>query len=282
MKKPGLLIFVLLSMGLYAYKYFHSPINSPINSPTKSPTKGSVSVSIEQISEFKTLRIAHAGGGIASKTYTNSYEALNSNLQKGFLYFELDFSFTKDNGLVCLHDWKHTFKRTFGFDVDEKITLIEFEDLVSEKAEFTNCTLDGLAAWMNENPAAIIVTDVKENNITALKMISSTLPNANKRVIPQIYQPKNFDIIKALGFEQIIWTLYRFSGSADEVLSWTAKFQQPFAITMPKRRVKSILPEELNRRHIPTYVHTINSAEELEKLVTTLLITEIYTDFLPP
>jgi len=236
----------------------------------------------KQTAEFNPLRVAHAGGGVEKKTYTNSYEALESNYNKGFRYFELDFSFTSDDQLVCLHDWTHSFTRSFGFETESRTSLKEFEELVEKKSRFTKCTLDGLALWMEEHPDASIVTDVKEHNLKALHMIHETLPNPQRRIIPQVYQPKNFGKVKEIGFNQVIWTLYRFKGSDEEVLEWAAQFYGPFAITMPKRRVESTLPREFEKRHIPTYVHTVNSAEEFEKLVSGFGITEIYTDFLCP
>ena len=58
-------------------------------------------------------RIAHAGGQVNGATYTNSLEALEENYQAGFRAFEIDFSFTSDRQLVCLHDWEESFTRSF-------------------------------------------------------------------------------------------------------------------------------------------------------------------------
>ena len=135
---------------------------------------------------------------------------------------------------------------------------------------------------MQENPLSYIVTDVKEDNIKALEIIYETLPSANERVIPQIYQPHNFDAIKKVGFEEVIWTLYRFGGDNSSVLEWLNNFSGSIAIAMPKSRAESALPKTLAKRQIPTYVHTVNSIREFEKFTTVFGITEIYTDFLPP
>ena len=231
---------------------------------------------------FIVRRVAHAGGGVNNKTYTNSIEALDSNIKKGFQYFEIDFSFTKDRRLVCLHDWKRSFKRSFGFETDEKVTLREFDYLVKNKSEFQKCTAASLTEWMEKNPIAYIVTDAKENNIEALKIILKTLPNAKTRVIPQVYNPENLEAIKDLGFERMIWTLYRFGGDNDEVLDWVEKFHAPIAVTMPKSRAESDLPKELAVRKIPTYVHTVNTTQDAEKYITILGVSELYTDFLQP
>ena len=234
------------------------------------------------IPRFRPLRVAHAGGGIKGKTYTNSLEALDQNISNGFLYFELDFSFTKDGRLVCIHDWRKSFKRAFGFYTKEKPTLETFESLVKNKSEFTECTLESLAHWMQENPSAFIITDLKEDNLKGLKNIAKVIPEFERRIIPQIYDPRNFLTVKNMGYKQIIWTLYRYDGSNDDVLDWVDKFDGPFAITMPKSRGTSNLPRKLASKDIPTYVHTINTVEEMNTLVKKFEVTEIYTDFLRP
>lgn len=238
--------------------------------------------SLDPVIGFKPLRVAHAGGGINKNKYTNSYEALNSNIKKGFQYFELDFSFTKDNRLVCLHDWTHSFKRSFGFETNKRVTLNEFKSLVNTKSKFNKCTLDGLSTWMSKNPSAYIVTDVKTNNRKALKIILRTLPDAARRVIPQIYFPENFSEIKKLGFEQIIWTLYRVSLNNEEIVNWVKKFEGPVAVTMPRYQATSTLPQQLKKLNIPSYVHTINAPDKLNFYQKKFGITEIYTDFLHP
>ena len=60
--------------------------------------------------------IAHAGGGINGLTYMNSLEAIDLNYSLGLRYFEIDFSWTNDDRLVCIHDWKQSYKRLFNND----------------------------------------------------------------------------------------------------------------------------------------------------------------------
>ena len=134
---------------------------------------------------------------------------------------------------------------------------------------------------MDENPSAIIITDVKENNIRALEKIHDTLPDAHKRVIPQIYTPEEFEKVKKMGFKQIIWTLYRYQGDDDDILEKTKQFYGSIAIAMPVYKAITKLPTRLQERMVPTYVHTVNEEEEMEKFMN-LGITEIYTDFLAP
>jgi glycerophosphoryl diester phosphodiesterase len=233
------------------------------------------------MANFRTLKVAHAGGAIDGKTYTNSLEALDYNLKNGFLYFELDFSFTQDRQLVCIHDWKQHFKSSFGFFPKEKPTLEVFKSLVKNNSEFKQCTLETLANWMKQNTCAFFITDIKEDNLQGLKLLSEYIPEFEKRIIPQIYDPNNYNKVKEMGYKQIIWTLYDYKGSNEDVLEWSAKFNGPFAITMPKGRAVSDLPRKLADKHIPTYVHTINTLEQMNEFINDFGITEIYTDFLP-
>ena len=230
---------------------------------------------------FEVHRVAHAGGGIQGKTYTNSLEALSYNISKGFKYFELDFSFTRDGKLVCLHDWKTNFLDSFGFFPAQQPSLSEFIRLVEEKSGFRNCTLQTLSEWMKKNPSATIITDVKDDNLRALRIIRHRLPNADRRVIPQIYDPNNFSQVKQIGFEQVIWTLYRLNITNEEVLSWTSELPSLSAITMPERMARTQLPKLLRERGIPTYVHTINDESD-HSLFLRNGISDIYTDFLKP
>jgi len=85
-----------------------------------------------------------------------------------------------------------------------------------------------------------------------------------------------------MGFEQVIWTLYRYDGTDEEVLKWVDTFNGPFAVTMDETRAESTLPAKLAKKHIPTYVHTINAPQEARKYINNHGITELYTDFLLP
>jgi len=231
---------------------------------------------------FQAHRVAHAGGAFGGRTYCNSIDALKHNIKNGFMYFELDFNFTKDGYLVCIHDWRGSFKSTFGFEMDERPTLEEFEDLVRTTPNVTNCTLDSLTDWLRDNPYTYIVTDVKKDNLRALRIMSEKIPGFEKRIIPQIYQPDNYNSVKEMGYEQVIWTLYRYRGTDNDVLEWVDRFKGPFAVTIPKSRGASNLPMRLAKKDITTYVLTVNTVEEANNFKYEYYVTEIYTDHLFP
>ncbi|QDP00358.1 glycerophosphodiester phosphodiesterase family protein [Thalassotalea sp. PS06] len=233
-------------------------------------------------SEFPVFRIAHAGGNVGGQSYTNSIQALEVNAEKSFKYFEIDFSFTKDDQLVCLHNWTSNFEDIFGYRTKEKLTLEEFNYLLdSKKGRFQNCTLESLSYWMKKYPDTILVTDAKERNLEALTMIFNSIPHAADRVIPQIYNPEDFYTVREIGFNYVIWTLYKFKEDDKTVLSWAKQFDNKVAVTMPLYRANTTLPKELNKLNIPSYSHTINDLN-LFKYLQQKGISEIYTDIIQP
>ncbi len=236
---------------------------------------------------FDARRIAHAGGGIDGHTYTNSIEALNHNLARGFRYFEIDLSFTLDGQLVCLHDWERSFKRSFGLEPSGPVTLATFRRLVREHGRYEKCDLDSLARWLAHHPEAYLVTDVKGDNLRALALLQQRIGQAERRVIPQVYQPENLSPVVNMGFEQVIWTLYRYDGDRQAVLAQVRRWlgehlPARLAVTMPRHRARGTLPRELGLLGIPTYVHTINDVEEMRIFRQQHGVTEIYTDELAP
>ena len=225
-------------------------------------------------------RIAHAGGEYNGMTYTNSFEALENNLRKGFIFFEIDFSWTSDGQLVCIHDWGPNFEKIFAFSIDKPPTLERFNYLVKHKSPVRLCTLATLSAWLKNNPSVSLVTDIKRDNVKGLQHIEKEIDNYKSRVIPQIYQPDEYDVVNDMGFKRIIWTLYKFQGSEAEVMEH-AKIMNLFAVTMPPSRAEEGLAKRLDKVGISTYTHTINNPDEFKHFLS-LGIDEIYTDFLSP
>ncbi|MCX7553266.1 hypothetical protein OS175_05205 [Marinicella sp. S1101] len=227
----------------------------------------------------KITAIAHAGGGIDGKTYTNSFQALNFNYERGYELFEIDFSWTSDSQLVCLHDWDRTPKWLLDYHGEKPLTLAEFNQLLHPNLSLKPCNLESLNQWLISHPNAYIVTDIKHNNIQGLKLIKHSIENANQRVIPQIYQPEEYQATKDLGYELLIWTLYQFPKENKAVID-AYRQMDLYAITMPQHRAKQGLAKMLNEPYIPSYVHTINNLAEAKNYQKEHGLTSVYTDFL--
>jgi glycerophosphoryl diester phosphodiesterase len=222
--------------------------------------------------------IAHAGGGFNGQTYSNSLEALNYNYDKGFRIFEIDFSWTSDQQLVCLHDWDKRFKKAFGFKIKKPLSLSEFEDELKTTNGIHPCTLDTLELWVKNHSDVKIITDVKYNNIKAIKKIIKQYPYLLNRLIPQFYQPEEYPILKKMGFKQLIWILYQFEGKLSSVVE-NVKNMDLLAISMRASQAKKKFAKQLNVNGETVFVYTINKKRILEKLVNRYHVSGIYTDF---
>lgn len=101
--------------------------------------------------------IAHAGGSIYGKTYTNSLEAVENAIAQGVKYIELDLSVTSDDSLVCTHDWK-TFASQAGRESTETPSYSEFigSRIYSCLTPMTMHLIDSI--W-SANPNLYLVTD---------------------------------------------------------------------------------------------------------------------------
>ncbi|WP_154224224.1 glycerophosphodiester phosphodiesterase family protein [Marinicella rhabdoformis] len=223
-------------------------------------------------------RVAHAGGGLENKRYTNTLEALDENYKRGFRLFELDLSWTSDNHLVCLHDWKSTAKRLLKLESGKPLTLTSFHQRAKEVYQWTPCDLSSLNNWLTKHPEAYIVTDIKGRIEKGHQLIADTLPKKLNQIIPQFTQKDHYNKIKDQGFSKMIWTLFSYNGTP-KTLADDRRHMKLFAITMPKSKADA--GWALTTGDTPTYVHTINDPKVAKHYTQNLGISSVYTDFLP-
>jgi glycerophosphoryl diester phosphodiesterase len=101
--------------------------------------------------------IAHAGGAYNGYQYTNSLEALNGSLNKGYKLFELDLIKTQDNELVAAHDWTY-WKEITGYTGNIPPLLSEFKR-TKINGSLTPLSMSDIVSWFDRNKEAILVTD---------------------------------------------------------------------------------------------------------------------------
>ena len=224
--------------------------------------------------------IAHAGGALEGRTYANSIATLERSLAAGFIWFELDFQWTADGELVCGHDWGPTLLPDLGLTPDVPPTLAQFLRAVGDRAD-APCTVDALRDWLATHPQARIVTDLKERALDGLRVLAERIPNHGQRLIAQVYQPEELAQAQALGYQDIIWTLYRYRGGTREVLDALMRIA-PMAITMDQGRLAAGLGLTLQRADVPVFVHTVNDAGQAQEYLAHWGATGIYTDTLAP
>lgn len=224
--------------------------------------------------------IFHAGGitpdGI---TGSSSLEALNYSYERGYLIVEMDFCWTEDNHLVCVHDWDAYYAHRLG---KECVTLEEFESAKYGTYGFTSMTLYDLADWMKEHEGAVIVTDIKERSVDGARLISEKYPDLLDRFYFQIYSKSDYDVVRGIGFNNIILTVYQlpWEEKIDAVgLAEYALNHELIGLTYPIE-LHEWYPDytsSLLKANTPLYVHTVNDWEKQKQLFA-LGVSGVYTD----
>ena len=221
----------------------------------------------------KNMYIAHGGGEILDLTVSNTYEAIMNSLEKEYLLIEIDFLKTRDHKYVLGHDYSYISKY---FDMPYgSFTLERFKNATSKYA-ITQMDLDDLIYLMETNPNFKVITDTKDDNIELLTYISNVYPDYINRFIPQIFDMDNYDQVKSLGYNHIIYSLYKIYKTDWQVVEF-AKSHKLFGVTFAESRANTYIASELNKLGIRSYVHTINEFQRV-KILRDLGIFGFYTD----
>lgn len=134
--------------------------------------------------------------------------------------------------LPWIHDWESSAGYYLGLGQNKAVSFAQYQQC-SVMNKFTPLTMDQLAEILQKNPQVHIITDTKEDNVAILTAIQKQYPQLLKQIIPQIYQYEEYEPIKALGYEDIILTLYKMTNERNGAR--IAKFVQEndiFAVTM--------------------------------------------------
>lgn len=232
--------------------------------------------------------IIHAGGtldgideSLVARTYdgSNSKEGLEQCIDAGCEVVELDFSFTSDGELACIHNWAREYSSAITNGVP--LTLDEF--LGSEiYANFTPMWLGDVAEYLRAVPGLYIVLDIKDELIPALEKIAETCPDLKNRFIVQIYDKSQYDDVRELGFEYVVFTLYRLGWA--EKTDWKklgrfAKNHPLIGYTFSHELCEEAVGylDGMLTIGVPLYVHTVNG-EEAQQRYFDMGISGIYTD----
>ena len=95
-------------------------------------------------------------------------------------------------------------------------------------------------------------------------MIREVSPETMDQIIPQIYTFKEYNEVKALGYKNIILTLYKIKSSDREIIDFV-KSNELYAVTISRSRLDSKLFKELKKTNVKLFTHTVNSMDELKK-----------------
>lgn len=218
-------------------------------------------------------------GEVKFFTCSNSLEGFRQCLEQDCEFVETDFSFTSDGELVCIHDWYPSYSDDIHFEGD----ALSLEAFMNTKIfrQYTPVSLDMLADMLKSNKRLFIITDIKDDNIGGLRYIAEKYPDLTGRFIAQIYSESEYAHARELGYDYIIYTLYR--------LDWNSKTDterhRSFAETNPLVgiafsyelcEVPGFL-DGMKKAGVPLFVHTVNDREE-QDMYFSMGIQGVYTD----
>jgi len=223
--------------------------------------------------------VAHAGGAVAGFENSNSLEAIESASARNFRYIELDMILSSDGIVVLNHSWHTIADRVPGVP-NEIMTYTEFMDQKIFN-RFTPANLDMLIEFLRQNPEPRIITDTKETDYAALYAIAYFFPEYRHRFIPQVYAFGDAQRMRALGFEDIILTVYMMTQAeqdAEQIHNYAIEHEL-YAVTIPDELTEVFLEGQTRAGEMRYMVHTTdNVARALE--LQTLGVYAVYTGFL--
>ncbi len=214
------------------------------------------------------------------KTFTcsNSAEGLAQCAEAGCRAVEIDFNFTSDGHLVCLHDWYHMYA-----DEIETGIALTYDEFMKVRIfrHFTPIAVEEVADFLRENDGVCIVTDIKTDNIAGLTVIAEQCPDLLDRFVAQIYAADEYDSVRELGFDNIIFTLYRLpweEKTDTAALAEFAKWHKLAGYTFSSELCEvDGFVDGMKKTGVPLYVHTVDGEEEQQKYFD-MGIDGIYTN----
>jgi glycerophosphoryl diester phosphodiesterase len=222
--------------------------------------------------------IAHAGGGIDGEDYMNSLEAINLNYALGHRYFEIDFSWTADDELVLIHDWKKSYKRLFKNHSEQAPTAEQFLNMPMFMGH-TPMSLKDLISWLKKHPDAHVLADIKDRNLDGLHLIKRLYPEANQQFVAQVFHPREYPEVRAMGFDRVVYSLYKIRIPTVEIKTFI-KEAELFGLAMKaphKQQDFEALLQTANDHRIFVYVQTVNDMDQWLTLKAQG-VNGIYTD----
>ena len=227
---------------------------------------------------FSTSFIAHAGGGIDGKTYTNSLEAVNKSIRNYFKLIELDLLVTDDDKIIAQHDYRileEICNVNIFIDKKKKIKKkILFKDLNNCKSifqgKYTLLKEDKIIEIFENNKNLILVTD----KINDYKLIKKKF-KFQDRLIVEVFTIKDYLKAKLYGVKN---PMFLFTDGRRNIF-YTIFFNIKLISisTANVKKYEGFLKYLFNNK-VSIYSFSSNS-EKFNKKYIGNSITGVYTDF---
>ena len=224
--------------------------------------------------------IYHAGGQINGHTYTNSAEAVQKTLSEGNCFIEIDFAYTSDNRLVCVHGWDDVY-------MEEYIPTLEEFLSTKIQGKYTPMTAEDLIHIMKENPQMYLITDTKEEDLVSVIADLAELTQWDSsildRFIIQLYLGSEKEgILEVYPFRdsQFLLTVYKLNEWPRQVGHICSQYQIS-VITLPHQDTAPADIAMLREYGYTLYEFTVNRPDFAVQSLKNG-ISGFYTDCLSP
>ena len=202
-------------------------------------------------------------GNLRGYDGSNSMEGLDRCAEAHAKVIELDFNFTSDGQLACIHDWYPEYAD--GIVMNTAPTLEEFLKL-RIFGNFTPIWIEDVKTYLAEHPDVYIVTDIKDDNIAGCRAIAEACPDLKNRFLVQIYDKSEYDAVRELGFEYVIFTLYRLTWNEKTDWADLGRFAKEhpligFTFSYELCTVPDYVAG-MKKSGVPLYIHTVNEGED--------------------
>ena len=226
----------------------------------------------------KNNLIVHATGGIDGLSYTNSKDAMTQSLKKGYRLIEVDFNYTTDNKLVCVHNWSDAF-----YSLKEAPDFETFMN-IRIQGKYTPACAEDIINYMKKHKDLFIVIDSKDDNLSAVIQTLYDIAKESEimdRFIVQLYQPgekANIEQIYDFPEENYLFTCYKFSTDPMKIIP-VCYDENINVVTIKTEALSEEALAFFMSKNIYVYEHTVNRPDKAQNRIN-LGVWGLYTDFI--
>lgn len=145
--------------------------------------------------------IAHSGGGIDGKIYTQSQEAWEQAYRRGTRVFDADLNWTSDGEMVLRHEWSDDLEQIRDYAENPPT----YEEFMQEPVcgKYTSANVDWMLKFMKEHEDVYVACDCKENpefcyESLLTKVQDTDMMQVLDRIIVSLYSYEDFERVKKL------------------------------------------------------------------------------------
>ena len=157
---------------------------------------------VTQETVLRAELIAHAGGEIDGNVYTNSFEALEQAVSRGYKYIELDLLLTSDSVLVAAHSWEE-FNNITGYGQwgDSVPTAAQFaESRIHNR--YTPLTAQMINDFFSKHDSLYLVTDKVSDPTT----LARNFPGLKQRMVVEAFSYAHYSQLLDEGYYRVLYS----------------------------------------------------------------------------